>query len=112
MTTDPEAAFDFYSTLVGWEKTTAMDMGENGIYQMYGVPGCELGGMMILPAEMGAPPSWTVYFMVPDADAAAKRIEAGGGKIMIGPMDVPGGDRIAYASDPTGAIFAVHSKGG
>jgi predicted enzyme related to lactoylglutathione lyase len=111
MTPDPEAGFDFYSTLVGWEKTTAMDMGENGTYQMYGVPGCELGGMMILPAEMGAPPCWTVYFMVPDADAAAKRIEAGGGRIMIGPMDVPGGDRIAYGSDPTGAIFAVHSKG-
>ena len=112
MTSDPAAAFEFYSALVGWEKTTAMDMGENGIYQMYGVPGCELGGMMGLSEAMDAPPGWTVYFMVPDADAAAERIVAGGGKIMIGPMDVPGGDRIAYGTGPTGAVFAVHSRGG
>ncbi len=34
--TDYEAAFGFYSELLGWERTDAMDMGEDGIYQMYG----------------------------------------------------------------------------
>lgn len=31
---------------------------------------------------------------------------------MNGPMDVPGGDRIAQCMDPQGAAFAVHSRQG
>jgi predicted enzyme related to lactoylglutathione lyase len=29
---------------------------------------------------------------------------------MVGPMEVPGGDRVAILTDPQGAVFAVHSK--
>jgi predicted enzyme related to lactoylglutathione lyase len=29
---------------------------------------------------------------------------------MVGPMEVPGGDRVAVLRDPQGAVFAVHSK--
>jgi predicted enzyme related to lactoylglutathione lyase len=29
---------------------------------------------------------------------------------MVGPMEVPGGDRVAVMRDPQGAVFAVHSK--
>jgi predicted enzyme related to lactoylglutathione lyase len=29
----------------------------------------------------------------------------------MGPIDVPGGDRVAILTDPQGARFAVHSKG-
>ena len=35
-TTDYEAALGFYSELFGWTKVETMDMGEAGIYQMYG----------------------------------------------------------------------------
>jgi uncharacterized protein len=31
---------------------------------------------------------------------------------MNGPMDVPGGDRIAQCMDPQGGMFAVHSRKG
>jgi hypothetical protein len=34
---------------------------------------------------------------------------ANGGKIVNGPMQVPGGDWIAQGIDPQGAMFAVHS---
>ncbi len=30
---------------------------------------------------------------------------------MNGPMDVPGGDQVAQAIDPQGAIFAIHVPG-
>jgi predicted enzyme related to lactoylglutathione lyase len=46
------------------------------------------------------------------ADAAAERAQKAGGKLIMGPMDVPGDDRIAILSDPQGAVFAVHSKKG
>ena len=46
---------------------------------------------------------WLYYFNVADIDAAAKRVADGGGKIMHGPQQVPGGGWIVQAADPHGA---------
>lgn len=110
ITTDHEAAFEFYSALFGWEKTESMDMGEMGTYQMYGRAGRTLGGMFNKTTERPQPPAWVLYARVPDADRAAEKIKAKGGQVLNGPMDVPGGDRVAQCMDPQGAAFAVHSK--
>ena len=107
-TSDYGAAFDFYSTLFGWDKQQAMDMGEAGIYQMYGLGEKMLGGMYTKTADMPGPPAWTYYVSVADVDAAKATIEGNGGTILVGPMDVPGGGRILMALDPQGAAFALH----
>lgn len=108
-TSDSKAAFDFYSKLFGWESTGDFDMGEMGLYQMYGQGGVPYGGMMTRTAEM-PPPAWLCYIHVPDAKESAKKIESAGGKVMMGPMEVPGGDWVAIGTDPQGAPFAVHSS--
>jgi len=111
-TTDHEAAFEFYREIFGWEKTDAMDMGEMGVYQMFG-PASDAkfayGGMMNKPAEMPGPPHWLYYIRVPEVQAAVERVEENGGKVLNGPMEVPGGDMIAMCMDPQGGAFAVHS---
>ena len=56
-TTNWQAAWDFYSKLFGWQKTSAMDMGPQGTYQMFGLDGRVLGGMYSSTALPG-PPSW------------------------------------------------------
>jgi uncharacterized protein len=107
-TPNPEGAWKFYQTLFGWEKTTAMDMGELGVYQMFGRgEGIPSGGIMKPPP--GAPAAWMPYALVKDAKAAAATASANGGKILNGPMEVPGGDWIAQGMDPQGAMFSVHS---
>ncbi len=109
-TTDAVAALTFYTDLFGWEKTTAMDMGPMGVYQMYGQGEKTYGGIMkITPDMKGMPPNWNLYVRVDNADHAVNRIRELGGKIMNGPMDVPGpsGERIAQAIDPQGAAFSV-----
>jgi uncharacterized protein len=111
MTTDYEAGFEFYSGLVGWEKTTEFDMGEAGMYQMYGVPGHQLGGMFNLTGRLPLPPSWLLYFSVDDIQGAVERVTSGGGQVLNGPMEVPGGDLVAHCVDPTGGVFALHSGG-
>lgn len=108
-TTDRGAAWDFYHALFGWEKTDAMDMGPLGLYQMFGRKGATLGGMYTKPPEMTFPPHWLCYAMVPNADAAAETVRKLGGQVLNGPMEVPGGDRIAQCMDPQGGAFAVHS---
>ncbi|TNF38375.1 MAG: VOC family protein [Deltaproteobacteria bacterium] len=107
MTGDVEAAFAFYAKLFGWVKTDAMDMGEMGVYQLFGPePGKTVGGMMKAPE--GMPPCWTYYARVPDLDAALAAVGEAGGQVVNGPMEVPGGDRVAQGIDPQGAFFALH----
>jgi uncharacterized protein len=108
-TTDNEAAFAFYSNLFGWDAIRRMDMGPLGVYLTFGYHGEEKGGMYIKPADMPAPAHWLPYVHVPDVDAAVSVIEAGGGKIMMPPMEVPGGSRITVLQDPSGAAIALHS---
>ena len=111
MTTDDAAAMKFYQDLFGWEPSEAMDMGPDGKYQMFNRGSRMIGGMMRKPAHLAqVPPFWNIYFRVPDIDAAAARITANGGRVLNGPMEVPGGDKILNASDPQGAAFSLHAK--
>ena len=105
MTTDPEAGFRFYSGLFGWQKSQAVDMGEMGTYQVFSHDGTDIGGMMGLGNS--PVPAWLPYFGTNGVEAAIGRIEAAGGKVAHGPMEVPGGAFIAVAQDPQGAWFAV-----
>ena len=108
-TTDYKKAFAFYQAMFGWEKTGEHDMGPMGMYFMFGRNGRELGGMFNTTGDLKMPPNWTLYINVDSADAAAERVKAHGGQVLNGPMEVPGGDRIAQCTDPQGAVFAVHS---
>jgi predicted enzyme related to lactoylglutathione lyase len=107
-TPDPDAAWDFYADLFGWEKTSAMDMGEMGTYQMFGRKGATLGGIYRQPDTMPGPPAWLHYARVPDVNAAVEAASQNGGQIIHGPMEVPGGDWVAMMTDPQGGMFAVH----
>jgi hypothetical protein len=104
-----EAAWDFYSQLFGWTKGEANDMGEMGTYQVFGRGAHPVGGLFKRPPQMPVS-AWLFYVKVPDVDAAAKAVEKHGGQVLNGPMEVPGGDRIAQCMDPQGAMFAVHAS--
>ena len=86
-------------------------MGPMGKDQMFNRPHGMIGGMMNKPPEMAnVPPNWLIYFRVPDVDAAVDRVKANGGRILSGPTEVPGGDRVATATDPQGATFGLHAR--
>jgi predicted enzyme related to lactoylglutathione lyase len=103
---DWQKAFAFYSELFGWQKADAMDMGAMGTYQIFSVGGQPAGGMMNKPAMVPVP-NWLYYINVADFDAAVDRVKTGGGQILNGPMQVPGGDWIIQGKDPQGAMFAL-----
>jgi predicted enzyme related to lactoylglutathione lyase len=87
-----------------------MDMGpEHGVYHMYKGNGRTLGGMMNRHGEM--PVAWLHYVRIPDLDRAVATVKEKGGQVVVGPMDVPGGDRVAVCLDPQGGAFALHQKG-
>ncbi|TCT03210.1 VOC family protein [Aquabacter spiritensis] len=108
LTGDGAAAFDFYSGQFGWEKDQGMDMGALGLYQLWRYAGATeaAGGMMTRPPMVPAS-FWMFYFTCDDIDAAMARVGAGGGQVVNGPMEVPGGAHIFQAMDPQGGVFAM-----
>jgi len=105
---DWERAFAFYNKLFGWRKAHA-DTGAVGTYQLFATGGETIGGMHTKPA-MEPVPFWLYYFNVGDIDVAIRRVEAGGGQILNGPIEVLGSRWIARCTDPQGAIFALMGK--
>lgn len=103
--TDWEAGFAFYTGLFGWTQAESYDMGPQGRYQIFALGGQSIGGMMNNPR---APrPFWLYYFVVDDIDAAHQRLTDAGGKLLNGPMPVPGDMWIIQAFDAQGAIFGM-----
>lgn len=114
-TTDWESAWRFYASLFGWENTSAMDLGRDlGTYFMFkaeGEPGdASMGGMSNVATAMGVPPHWLFYANVPSIEPALARVREKGGKVMNGPMPVPGGGIVAQCADPQGGYFALYAE--
>ena len=109
-TSDCKAAFDFYSGQFGWTDAGDFDMGPMGTYQTF-TAGPESGGGMMNKPEQIPVPVWLFYFNVDGINAAAKRVTDNGGKIVMGPMQVPTGQWIAQCTDPQGAYFALIAPG-
>jgi predicted enzyme related to lactoylglutathione lyase len=105
---DWEQAFAFYRELFGWQKAEA-DTGAVGTYQLFSAAGQTIGGMLTKPSTVPVP-FWLYYFNVGDIDLAIKRVKAGGGQVLNGPIEVPGDRWIAQCTDPQGAIFALVGK--
>ncbi|HJR68543.1 MAG TPA: VOC family protein, partial [Gammaproteobacteria bacterium] len=105
----PETAFSFYAAVFGWDEISRFDMGPMGTYLIFGRNGAQLGGMFDKGAA-GKPGAayWLGYVRVDDLEGAIERAKGARGSVLTGPMDVPGGDRIAQVMDPHGAFFALH----
>lgn len=106
-TSDQEGAIAFYSELFGWGRGPAHDMGSMGTYQLIEHGGAQIGGIYKV-MDASKPPHWLTYIQVASVDEAAAAAKAAGGRVTQGPMEVPGGSRIAQILDPQGGAFAVH----
>ncbi|WP_284734738.1 VOC family protein [Sphingosinicella terrae] len=108
MTTDPAAAADFYTHVVGW---AAADFGgPNSGYTVFSAGERGVAGTMALPehvCQAGGAPFWVGYIHVADCDSVVDRIIAAGGTVHRPPADIPEVGRFAVVADPGGAVFQV-----
>lgn len=106
---DHKPLLAFYTDQFGWQPSDFMDMGEMGEYRFITQNGVTFGAMMtVTPGAQE--PGWVYYFMVADIDASAAQVTAGGGQILHGPAEVPGGLHIVIGLDPQGTAFAIVGK--
>jgi uncharacterized protein len=113
LTSDADAAGDFYGKVVGW---TSSSSGQPGMdYRFFSSgdgsnPADGVGGYMAITPEMaehGARPAWVGYIAVDDVDVSAESIVKSGGSILMPAMDLEGVGRMAMVADPQGAPFYV-----
>lgn len=107
LTPDADAALAFYARHLGFRQAGSMPMGEMGDYTFIAHdPDDEaIGAVMRTPP--GGYPGWGFYFRVRDIEEAKAKVEAGGGKVLQGPMEVPGGEMVLSAFDPEGVSFGL-----
>ena len=107
-TRDIEGASSFYHALFDWDfRAGGPEVGGYGFFQLDGKT--TAGGMQT--TEEQGPPSWTVYFQSPDAEATAKAAEEAGGGVPMLPMDVMDQGRMAILSDNAGITFGIWQPG-
>jgi predicted enzyme related to lactoylglutathione lyase len=107
MTTDRDAALAFYKPVVGWqaEDMTIPEMGDLR-YTILSASDGGVAGLMQMDAaqcEGEMRPHWAGYIGVADTDAAAARVAAARGTVLMAPEDIPGVGRFALIADPGGA---------
>ena len=74
-----------------------------GTYQLFAAGGPPIGAMMTKPPRYRC--RIGVFISTCRRSMPVSRITAGGGKILNGPMEVPGGQWVVQAMDPQGAPF-------
>lgn len=107
LTTDVDAAKQFYTEVVGWESRD-QDMGDFS-YTLFSSGGTDRAGCMNIPPQAeGTPPNWMTYLGTDDVDATAEKAKSLGANIMMEPFDVPTVGRLAIIADPTGAVVGLY----
>ena len=102
---DDAAALAFYKARFGWEAVGSMPMGAMGDYHFLAANGVNIGALM--RSHVGQAPRWIYYIGVENIDAAMAAVKAGGGEVVDGPHQIPGGEFSLHARDPHGAAFGL-----
>jgi len=98
----------FYSRLFGWEiQPGPPEAGGYTVCLQAGRPVAGIGPQL----SPDSAPSWAVYLATGDADATASAITAAGGQTLIAPREVMDAGRMAFATDPGGAVFGIWQAG-
>lgn len=108
---DGAALREYYATLFGWRFSDA----EPGGYALtdpgHGTGGAGIGGGVgAVPADY--PGHVTIYVEVPDVEAALAQAESLGGRRVMGPHQLPGGEVIGQFADPEGHLIGVLKTAG
>ena len=106
LTTQYDDSVRFYENVFGWATSTMSDTDELR-YTTLGKDEDAVAGIMDASAFLGdAPPGWSMYIQVVDADETARQAEEAGGAVVMTPEDTAYG-RLAELADPAGARFKI-----
>lgn len=109
VSTDIDAAKEFYTGLFGWEYN-GMESPMGVTYWGASLKGAGVAGLAAQPSDMaaqGLPSSWNTYIAVDDVDETTARAEGAGGSVIQAPMDISDFGRMSFILDPAGAAVGM-----
>ncbi len=107
---DLDATMAFYGDLFGWTYEVRTPEGAPRRYAYARLDGLLVGGVGG-PAGNDDPSGWITYVAVASADETVAAVEAGGGRVLAAPVDIPRAGRVAMCADPAGAVFGLWQAG-
>ena len=102
--TDPAGSRDFYAGLFGWSYQIDSDP-RRGHYTTALLAGRRVAGLAGVAVPAGQPAAWTPYLASANIEYTAQLVTQWGGRVLDGPVDVPGQGRALLGADPTGAVI-------
>lgn len=102
-----KAAAKFYTTVFGW-KAVSIDV-DGHPYTPFLLGKKDVAGMWPEPTKK-LPPSWITHWRVVDCKKTTAKAKRLGGRVVIGPIAVPGMGHFAILKDPKGAAFGIIGK--
>ena len=105
VTADREGAQRFYGGVFGWQFEKVTDdyvLARNGDRLVGGIAALSSAGSQ-----------WLAQIAVSDVEQAAAAAQRTGGKILLGPLALPGRGEVVVVRDPQGAVFGmIHTSEG
>jgi len=108
-TTEPDAAFDFYHAVIGWDGGT-WDR-PDGAYPVFMSGKQARAGVVDISQEEWRP-GWAPYVGVVNLHATLERARQLGGQILFAPDPKVDGGLVAAIADPTGVAFLIYQLPG
>jgi len=109
--TDPAGSRDFYAGLFGWSYQVDPDP-RRRLYTTALLTGRPVAGLAGVPLPARWPAAWMVYLASANIEYTAQVFTQGGGRVLAGPVDVPGQGRMLAGVDPTGAVIGFWQPAG
>jgi predicted enzyme related to lactoylglutathione lyase len=112
MSRDPDASERFYASVAGLRVQRLGDGPD--AYRLLVAGDQPIGGLTGPRSDGDAWPSggpaghWVGYLATVDVDLATRRAEELGGRVLLGPLDIPGTGRVAVLRDPDEATFGLY----
>jgi hypothetical protein len=107
VTEDPAAVKPFYAALFGWEFEERTALGSP--YTLVKQDGVPIAGISRARRSVPEQPvsQWISFLSVASVDGAAQAVQRDGGRIVVGPLDLPRIGRGAVVIDPDGAPLGL-----
>ncbi|MGH3834641.1 MAG: VOC family protein [Pseudonocardiaceae bacterium] len=102
--TDPAGSREFYSGLFGWTYQIDSHTGREQ-YTTALCDGRPVAGLAGVAVQAGHPAAWTLYLASANVMRTAQVLGRWGGRVLLGPTNVPGQGRVLIGVDPTGAVI-------
>ncbi|MGH3719771.1 MAG: VOC family protein [Pseudonocardiaceae bacterium] len=108
--TDPAGSRNFYAGLFGWSYQNELGA-RRGQYTTALLKGRPVAGLVGVPVPAGSA-AWTVYLASANIEYTAQMFTRWGGRVLAGPVDVPGRGRMLTGADPTGGVIGFWQPAG